>query len=178
MKGLMKITAGMLLLSLVLVGAAWSAESKEEQDIKKQASEISDTAGTPHGMMIVTDRLKTEFNVTDDQIKALREKQLGYGEIAVVFSIARTMSGGITDENVTSIMTMRQGPPVMGWGKIAKDLGLNLGSVVSDVKRMDAETHREMKGGHSAGAKERGDTMRHDGMGGGRGEGMSHGKGR
>ncbi len=90
-------------------------------------------------------------------------------------------------------MALRQGPPTMGWGEIAKKLDLKLGPTVSQVKNVNKETHREMgreasagKGGKEAMEHQQDRDMdRHGEMGAGGGhEGMgagggsSHGKGR
>jgi len=176
------IIVSALVLTLTMLSAAWAVETKEEKNLQKESAEINATAGTEKGATVVTQRLEKEFNVTGTQIQGLRDKKLGYGEIAIVFSLAQKMTGGITDANIQSVMTLREGPPTMGWGEIAKKLGTKLGPTISQVKSVNKDTEREMKGGK--GQMER-DQSRHDerhgemndhgGMG--NGQGMSHGKG-
>ena len=177
------IIVSALVLTLTMLGAAWAAETKEERNLQKESTEINATAGTEKGAAVVTQRLEKEFGATDTQIKALRDQKLGYGEIAIVFSLAQKMTGGITDANIQSVMTLREGPPVMGWGEIAKKLGFKLGPTISQVKSVNKSTEREMKGGK--GQMER-DQERHDerhgemnghGGGMGNGQGLSRGKG-
>ncbi len=185
MKRSLYIIMSVLVLSLFAFGAAWAAETTEEKTLNKESAEISKTAGKTEGATVVTGRLEKEFNVTADQIKSLRDKKLGYGEIAIVFSLAQKLPGGITDANISQIMTLRQGTPTMGWGAIAKKLDLKLGPTVSQVKNVNKETEREMgreKGGKEAMGDrgmdrhgEMGAGGGHDGMAGG---GSSHGKGR
>ncbi len=176
-----------LMLSLTIAGTAWTAGTTEEKNLNKEAAAISATAKTSQGEQVVTGRLKKEFNVTDTQIQGLRDKKLGYGEISIACSLAQKMPGGVTDANIQQVMTMRQGPPRMGWGEMAKKLGTKLGPMVSQMRTMNRETHREMMHGMK-GANEHtmerhqeqhGDMghegMDHDNMG---GSGMSHGKGR
>lgn len=175
---------GALVLVFGMMSAALAAETKEEKALNKQAGEISATAKTNQGEKVVMGRLEKEFNVTDTQVQGLRDQKLGYGEIAVVLSLSSKMTGGVTDANIQQVMTLRQGPPTMGWGEIAKKLGTKLGPTVSQVRTMNRETSREMKGGKEQGMGshqgQQGD-MGHEGMGregSGGGSGMSHGKGR
>ncbi len=182
--------AAIIVLSLVTFGAAWAAQTAEEKNLDKESAEISKTAGKAQGATVVTARLEKEFGVTEAQIQGLRDKKLGYGEIAIVFSLAQKLPGGITDANISQVMALRQGPPTMGWGAVAKKLDLKLGPTVSQVKSVNKETHREMsreakgeKGGREAMEQHQDRSMeRHGEMGGGH-EGMgsggsSHGKGR
>jgi hypothetical protein len=175
-----------LLLSLSAAGTVRAAETREEKNLNKEAAAISATAKSAQGEKVVVGRLEKEFNVTDTQIQGLRDKKLGYGEIAIVLSLAQKMPGGETDANIQQVMTLRQGPPRMGWGEVCKKLGTKLGPMVSQMRTMNRETHGEMMHGMK-GAKEhtmerqqeqRGDRghegMGHDNMG---GPGMSHGKG-
>ncbi len=186
MKRFVYIIMSAFVLSLVVMSAAWAAETTEEKTLDKESAEISKTAGKAQGATVVTARLEKEFNVTEAQIQALRDKKLGYGEIAIVFSLAQKLPGGITDANISEVMTLRQGPPTMGWGEVAKKLDLKLGPTVSQVKNVNKETGKEM--GREAGTGKGGDASmergmeRHGEMGGGHetiggGAGSSHGKG-
>ncbi len=178
-----------LVLSLITFGVAWAAETTEEKTLDKESAEISKTAGKAQGATVVTARLEKEFKVTEAQIQTLRDEKLGYGEIAIVFSLAEKLPGGITEANISEIMTLRQGPPTMGWGEVAKKLDLKLGPTVSQVKNVSKETVRDMDRESKVG-KEReemehgaGSMERHGEIGGGHemlgaGAGSSHGKGR
>lgn len=122
------------------------AQDKAPADEKKADSasmEMDKDAAKPEGEKLVTEKIKTEFKVDDARVQGLRDQKLGYGEISIALSLARELPGGITDANVQKIMALRQGPPVMGWGKIAKDLNLKLGPVVSRVKRMSADVRKQ-----------------------------------
>jgi hypothetical protein len=55
------------------------------------------------------------------------------------------MPGGITDANIDKILAMRQGRPAEGWGEIAKNLGIKLGPVLSEVKKVERASHEELK---------------------------------
>lgn len=77
-----------------------------------------------------TEKLKADYKVDDARIDGLRERKFVDSEIEKVLAIADKMPGGITDENVDAVVALRQGPPVMGWGQIAKKQGFTLGSVL------------------------------------------------
>jgi hypothetical protein len=177
MKRSMYIIMSALVLSLTMLSAAWAVETKEEKSLVKDADEISATADTGKGATVVTQRLKSEFGVTDTQIQALRDQKLGFGEIAIVFSLAQKMTGGITDANISQITTLREGPPVMGWGEIAKKLGFKLGPTISEVKKVNKESGKDLgleeKGEHERMGKQglHDEMTEHE-------SGMSHGKGR
>jgi hypothetical protein len=185
MKRSLYLIISVFVLLLTMLGAVWAAESQEEKELRKEAAAINTTAGGAQGEKVVTQRLEKEFKVTEMQIQGMREQKLGYGEIAITLSLCKKMPGGITDANIHQVMTMRQGPPTMGWGNIAKKLGTKLGPAISQVKNVNRETNKEMK--HDAkGDKEHmekhqeqheemhKESMGHESMGGGQGE--SHGK--
>lgn len=133
------------LLFVFSVSAAKAAETKNEKRLETKASEINRIGSETGGEKAVTGRLEKEFGVDEARIKSLRDQKLGYGEVAITLSLARTLPGGITDENVNKIISMRQGPPVTGWGKVAQELGVKLGPVVSGVEKVRSETRKELK---------------------------------
>ncbi len=136
-----------LVFTLAGTATALADTSKDEKKLDKEAAEIDETAGQPQGGAVVVRRLEKEFNVTEAQITALRDQKLGYGEIAIVFSLAKQLGGtsGITQENIDAVMTKRLDPPVMGWGEIAKSYNLKLGAVVSQVKKVETASTKEIK---------------------------------
>ncbi len=133
-----------VLLFLVAAVPTVRAATADEKKLDAEVAALDKDAGAPKGETIVTKRLEKDFNVTEVQITSLRDKNLGFGEIAIVFALASKLSGGITDDNIGKITAMRQGPPVQGWGEIAKTLGLKLGAVVSDVKKVERSSHSEI----------------------------------
>ena len=138
----------LIFMAMLIAGintAAWAEASKEEVRIEKDASALDKDTNKPEGEKMVVQRLEKEFNVDDARINSLRDQKLGYGEIAIVLTMAEKLPGGITDATVNKIMSMRQGPPVEGWGKIAMKLGFKLGPVISKVERVKAEAHRDIE---------------------------------
>jgi hypothetical protein len=173
MKRYANIVVSALVLTLTMLSVVWAVETKEEINLQKESSEINAAADTDKGATVVVQRLEKEFGVTDTQIQALRDQKLGYGEITIVFSMAQKL-GGATDANISKIMTLREGPPVMGWGEIAAKLDIKLGPTLSDVKKVNTETGKDL------GREEKGEKGLHDEM---MKEhespsDMSHGKGR
>ena len=179
----MYMIIGVFVVSLTMLGTARAAESKEENALQKEATAIDATAGSEQGEKVVLQRLEKEFKVTETQIQGMRVK-LGYGEIAIALSLSQKMPGGITDANIQQVMTMRQGPPTMGWGEIANKLGTKLGPAVSQVRNVNSETNRETK--HEAKSEKEQmekdqkqheemhkDSLGHESMG---NQDMSHGK--
>ncbi|MBI5345343.1 MAG: hypothetical protein HZB83_08455 [Deltaproteobacteria bacterium] len=132
-----KITVIAAVVFLLLAGfaASYAVASNDESQIENDASTIGKDAKADGGK-VVTQRIEKEFNVDEARVSSLRAQKLGYGEIAIVLALAQKLPGGITDANVNTIISKWQGPPREGWGKIAKDLGLNLGTVLSQIEKV------------------------------------------
>ncbi len=108
-------------------------------------------------------RLENKFNVSDTRIDSLRKQGLGFGEIDHTLSLAKQMPGGINDQNVNKIVALRQGGAHKeGWGKIARDLNLKMGSANEERAEQggenrhestegSAETHANVSSGRSEG---------------------------
>ena len=145
----MKNTALYLTVGLAFCAASFAladdGSSKDEQKLERTSSAVDKDATRPEGPKMVESRLKSEFKVDDARVQGLRDQKLGYGEISIVLALAEKMPGGITDANVQAIMTQRQGPPVMGWGQIAKKQGVSLGSLSRKVKNVNASVHKQEK---------------------------------
>jgi hypothetical protein len=91
------------------------------------------------------------------RVEGLRLKHLGYGEIAIVFGLVKDMPRGIRDENLYRVVALRQGPPLVGWGDMAKVLGLRLRPVVRRVREISSgvsEQEKLYKAGEDKKAKE------------------------
>ncbi|OGS08502.1 MAG: hypothetical protein A2270_10940 [Elusimicrobia bacterium RIFOXYA12_FULL_51_18] len=136
--------AGLFLCAAVIPAFA-QKNSREERELETISRELDKSAAKPEGAQRAAARIKAEFGVDDARVQGLRDKNMGYGEISIALGLAQGLPGGITDENVQKIMALRQGPPVMGWGKMAKDLGLKLGPVMSNMKKMSAKMRKQEK---------------------------------
>lgn len=80
-------------------------------------------------------------------------KTMGFGNIDIALSLARSQVGPqATSQDFMSALdgVMGQRASGMGWGEIAKSLGVNLGQVMSDAKR--ARASEPARSGKPAGA--------------------------
>ena len=139
------IAPALLLPLLIAADPCLAAPSKDETNLMREAAGLDKTASSPAGEAAVVKRIAGDFGVDRTRVAALRGRGLGYGEIAVVLSLAQKLPGGVTDATVEKVAELRQGPPVAGWGEIAKRLGVKLGAAVTRVKKVNNEAHREMK---------------------------------
>jgi len=142
--------AGLLLCAAAMPVLA-EEKSKDEKKLETSSGELDKCAVKPEGQARVVDRIKAEFDVNDARVQGLRDKNMGYGEISIALGLAQSLPGGITDDNVQKIVALRQGPPVMGWGRIAKELGLKLGPLQSKVHKMSANVRKSEKAADKAG---------------------------
>jgi len=133
-----------LLLWAALIPAAAQEKSGEERKLEAVSGELDKKYS--EGQQRVTDKIVAEFGVDSGLVLGLGYKKLGYGEIAIALSLAQSLHSTIRDEDLRKIVGLRQGPPVMGWGKIAKKLGLKLGPVISRVQKISAEVRKDEKG--------------------------------
>jgi hypothetical protein len=144
--------AFLFIVTASIATAGGTTKVSDERKLKTEISSLNRDAAMPKADRIVMDELTKEFDVTSAEVKALREKDLGYGEIVAVYAFADKMSGGVTDENVNRIMSM-QGKK--GWGEIARELDVDLRDVSKKVAGIGKSVHEEIKEA-SAGTSGRG----------------------
>jgi hypothetical protein len=120
------------------------ASTDIEVTIDQEVIEINEDASTPYGEVAVIGKIEKEFNVDKSVITGLRGQKLGYGEISIALSLAERLPGGITAENIDKIISMRQGPPVTGWGNVARDLDLRLKPAAGHLEKVSAEAKKEI----------------------------------
>jgi hypothetical protein len=141
-----------LIIAGVVSFAMWpvviKAENTDEDDqqIQKLSKMSEKERSIPDDNQAVIKRLKDQYGVDDQRIKSLRKKNLGYGEIDIVFSLAEQMPGKINDENVEKIMGLRQSDQgTIGWGKVARQLGVKLGDIKGQVEKVGKSNLEDMK---------------------------------
>ncbi|MEK6745072.1 MAG: hypothetical protein AABZ15_15765 [Nitrospirota bacterium] len=142
-----------VIAALAVTGTAWADLSKAEKNLDRESKRLDATAAKPDGEKAVLKQIEAEFLVSDAQVQALRDRKLGYGEIAIVLSLAKRMPEGVTEDTIQKVLSMRQGPPVAGWGQVARQLGAKLGATVSQVKKMNNDANREIKKDHARAGK-------------------------
>ena len=136
-------------MMLLITGTAWGGVSKDEKNLEREEKRINDTAAKPDGEKAVVKRLVDELKASEQQIKALLDRKLNHGEVAVILSMAQTMPGGTTDTNVQKVLDLRQGPPAAGWDEVAHLVGTKLGRIVSQVRKVANNANREIKKEHA-----------------------------
>lgn len=135
MKNLFLIT--LLALSTLLAAPAWSDDSADLEQ---------DTAVTDVEKPNWHSAIQTKYSYTDEQMKAYSDSGINYAQLAKASEMAK-LSGKTTDE----VLKMRQ-EQKMGWGKIAKELGVKPGELGKSVaalrhevqeKRQEARTEKK-----------------------------------
>jgi hypothetical protein len=139
--------------AIAVSGTAWADLSKAEKNLERESKRLNDTAAKPGGEKAVVKRLVADLKAAEQQVQALRDRKLDYGEIAVVLALAQTMPGGATDANAQKVLSLRQGPPIAGWGDVARQLGTKLGRIVSQVKKVTNNANREIRNDHARAGK-------------------------
>ena len=142
-KEMVMMVSGLLLCAGMLVLA--EEKSSDEKKLDTATVEMDKEAAMPACQEAFQERIKTDFGVDEATVQGLRDKKMGYGEITITLGLARQLPGGGTEANIQKITALRQGPPVMGWGRISRDLGLKLGPVISKVRKISAEVRKQQK---------------------------------
>ncbi|MDP2865589.1 MAG: hypothetical protein Q8O90_05040 [Elusimicrobiota bacterium] len=142
-KEMIMMVSGLLLCAGMLVMA--EEKSPDEKKLDTATVEMDKEAAMPACQEAFQERIKTGFGVDDARVQGLLDQKMGYGEISIALGLAQQLPGGITEANVQKIAALRQGPPVMGWGRISRDLGLKLGPVISRVRKISAEVRKQQK---------------------------------
>ncbi len=154
--------AGVLALAFV-ASASGQVVTDQERQLDTQAATMDSLSGSTSGGTQAAVSIETLFNVTAAQVSALRADKLGYGEIVILLSLAQQMPGGLTADNIASVLATRQGPPVMGWGAVARSLKLKLGDVLSDVNRAVGKEQEDVDNEHTASGKGKSEGRSDDG---------------
>ncbi|WP_374030065.1 hypothetical protein [Bdellovibrio bacteriovorus] len=137
------------LLLLLVCALASPLMAQAEDEIATAETQISEEATKPD----YVSRLKEKYNLTDEQIQAMKDSKISESQFAVVGAMAK--ESGKTVEEILKMRTEDK----MGWGKIAKELGLHpkmIGQSVSSMQRQDdVEAKKERKEAREARKEER-----------------------
>ncbi len=102
---------------------------KEEQQLETAAKDL-DTDAAQKGDAAIASRLATRFGLTTDELLADHSKLGGgWGEVLIAQTLISDSKSGLTIDQVEKLRS--EG---MGWGQIARGMGVKLGSVVRAVK--------------------------------------------
>ncbi len=138
-------------IALLVAGAASAqerrpidpGEQKHLERLQAEARELdAEAAGataTPEGQRRVTQALAKQFKVPESVVTDLRNPKPGYGGVAITLALSDELmkrDKSLTRQQaIDSIVARHQAG--QGWGVIARDLGLKLGHVVSEVKKTE-----------------------------------------
>ena len=120
-------------------------EQKQFDMLQKTAKDLDadgdKAARTPDGQRRAVQTLARQFKVQDTVVMDLRVRKMGWGEIAAALALSQQLMRKDTNLSqqaaLDNILARRNAGA--GWGMIARELGLKLGRVVSEVKM--ADTH-------------------------------------
>lgn len=118
----------------------------ELQAAQKQfdASGARVMATTPDGRRRVAETIARQFGVPEKVVSGLRARRMGYGEVTIALALSQQLmrreKGLSQTQAIDKVVALRKSG--MGWGVVARDLGLKLGDVVSEVKKADAQVAR------------------------------------
>ena len=117
-----------LLICLLMIATAPVISHAEEGDaeIAKEESALNEDAKHPQ----YEAALKEKYNLTDEQLKSLRDQGMNNQQITITAQLA-SLSGKSIDE-VAKMRTEQD----MGWGKIAKELGVHPGEIGKGISSM------------------------------------------
>src|SRR5437879_10036487 len=134
--------------------AAQDVDAKGDKELTQRTQKIDKGAADRDGGRVtakIVDEWKgTKFKfdpnsapreLTAQDVRDLRAKKLGYGEISILLALTAKQPNAATAKSLNEILAMRQsGEGGSGWGKLARDLGYkNLGSVVKSVKATEKD---------------------------------------
>ena len=148
---LRKILVRSLPLALAVATAFAQTTDKSEnlKEMQKQATRLDNKSS--QGQEIVFDSLSRQLHIP---VATLRDQEantnLGLGQIFIANSLA-TASGQTFNQMVQEFKSGK------GWAEIAKENNLNLGKVVSDLKRANKQleenrAEQAQTNGHGSGA--------------------------
>ena len=153
----LSLTSIALMIGLVTgPAAAQDVDAKGDKELTQLTQKIDKSAADRDGGRVtakIVDEWKgTKFKfdanadsvpreLTAQDVRDLRAKKLGYGEISILLALTAKQPNAATAKSLNEILAMRQsGKGGSGWGKLARELGYkNLGSVVKSVKATEKD---------------------------------------
>ena len=109
----------------------WAEQRKVDTDTRALAASAD-------GRKRIAEAIAKQMDVSDKLVSDLRGRKLGYGELTVALGLSRQLMkrDKLTQQQALDrvLGPRRHG---LGWGAIARDLGVKLDDVVSDVKKTD-----------------------------------------
>lgn len=107
----------------------------EDDPLEQQETQLQEETKKPG----YSEQLKSRYNLTDEQLKALRDKGMNDSQITIAAQLAQSSNKPIDD-----VVKMRL-EQKMGWGKIAKELGLHPSEIGKGISSMHGGERKEAK---------------------------------
>ena len=120
------------------------AERKASEELwveqRKVDTDTRAAAATPEGRRRVAETIAKQLKVPDTLVNELRGRKMGYGEITVALAFSQQVmkrDKATQQQALARVLGPRKSG--QGWGAIARDLGVKLDDVVSDVRKTDKQ---------------------------------------
>ena len=143
---MVKLNVGFL-LGLTFWLAFLSPAFAQDVSISLAIQDINRRSAMPDGARVAKGKLASQFGVSVEVInRQQRQSKLGLGEIAIANALAQ--QSGKSFEEIVALF--EAGPrETRGWGKLARDLGVNLGQAISAMKQVGDQSEERMVTGRS-----------------------------
>lgn len=150
----MGICIGLSLASGALFPGYLGTAFAEEDPIAQEETAAQASAASPEWDAAI----QKKYGLTNEQTAELRAKGFNNPQIAILSQLAQTSGKPLAD-----VVKMRE-ESKMGWGKIAKELGVHPSEIGQSVSSMRRELKQERRSEARAAAKERRESRREQRM--------------
>jgi hypothetical protein len=141
MKKMFRLPVVLAIIGMFAIYA--QAESDQSQELLKQTHALNDNANQLGSDKVVA-MLSGQLGISPDVlISQKQQSSLGYGELFIANSLAVSLQKQNPSKDFNALVQEFQSGK--GWGEIAQENGLKLGSVISGMKRSGAAMEREHK---------------------------------
>lgn len=123
-------------------------KADSDAQLRKSIAELNAQTSDSAKAEIATKALAAKYSVDASVITNLRNKGQGFGEINILLSLASELPGGVTASNITRVDGLRHGATVKGWGQVAHQLNLDMGSAVRHAEENRLMIHQRIQLGH------------------------------
>jgi hypothetical protein len=124
-------TFRLIIAAFIVVVAATMSRADVMTDLKRTSADLNTQAQTNAGRTRVLTAISSETAVSVTTLQSQQSAtKLGFGDLTIANLLAS--ASGKTFDQIVAMFKAGE-----GWGKIAKDLDLNLGMIVSKAKRAD-----------------------------------------
>lgn len=134
-----------LLLTALLLTVPLSSFADEADDqLAKDESSLSEDSKKAN----YVEALQAKYTLSDEQIKSMQDQGMNNQQMTMAAQLSQS-----SDKPLADILKMRN-EQKMGWGKIAKELGVHPGEIGKGVASMRHDLHKDK---HEARADKRAD---------------------